>query len=73
MRDCHGKTRQAVSISSDGSVAESMNLVKQKCRLDVRRNFFSCRVVDQWNSLPLNVQRAVDVQVFKEKYDEFVA
>ena len=30
IRDCHGKTRRAVSISSDGSVVENMNLVKQQ-------------------------------------------
>ena len=71
--DCHKRTRQAVGISCDGEVVEGMNIIKPKCRLEVRRNFFSCRVVDPWNVLPSSVQGAVNVQGFKESYDEFIA
>ena len=40
--------------------------------VDIRRNFFSCRVVDPWNALPSSVQEAGDVEDFKVKYDAFV-
>ena len=41
--------------------------------LEVRKNFFSCRVVDPWNNLPPGVQGAADVLDFKVKYDSFIA
>ena len=71
--ECHSRTRQAVSVMDDGSVMSSMNLVKPKSNLDVRKNFFSCRVVDHWNCLPAHVQGAKDANDFKMKYDEFIA
>ena len=46
--------------------------MKPKWRLDVRKNFFSCRVADSWNSLPASVQGAKDVNGFKEAYDDFI-
>ena len=70
---CHKKTRQAVNILKDGIVVENMNLMKPKARLDVRKNFYSCRVVDSWNSLPLDIQCAGNVQDFKEKFDKYIA
>ena len=73
VHECHQKTRQAVCVDEDGVVHESMNLLKPKANLEVRKNFFSCRVVDSWNNLPTIVQGATDVQDFKEKYDEYVA
>jgi len=46
-------------------------LVPEKCRINVRKNFFSCRVVNSWNELPDWVRGAVSVNDFKNKYDEF--
>ena len=57
----------------DGSVEGSLNLVKPKCNLDVRKSFFSCLVVDPPNGLPAHVQGAKDVVDFKVRYDEFMA
>ena len=71
--ECHSRTRQAVSVLDDGSLLDSLNLVKPKSNLDVRKNFFSCRVVDHWNDLPGHVQGAKDVGDFKVKYDDFIA
>ena len=73
VNECHQRTRQAVSVSEEGVITKSENLVKPKTRLEVRRNFFSCRVVEPWNHLPPGVQEAADVQDFKMKYDEFIA
>ena len=71
--DCHQRTRQAVSVDEDGEVARKMNLLRPNSRLDVRKNFFSCRVVEPWNRLPSVVQEADDVEDFKVKYDGFIA
>ena len=38
--------------------------------LDVRRNFFSNRVVAPWNSLPNSVKFAQSVNSFKNLYDD---
>ena len=46
-------------------------LVPEKCRLNVRKNFFSCRVVNSWNDLPEWVRGAVSVNEFKNMYDDF--
>ena len=62
----HQKTREAVSISLDGNVVATDNLVKPKCRLDIRKNFFSCRVVNPWNDLPDDVKRSESVEAFKK-------
>ena len=41
-------------------------------RLEVRRNFFSNRVVDQYNSLPDSVKMVSSVNGFKARLDEFL-
>jgi len=46
-------------------------LVPQKCRLNIRRNFFSCRVVNAWNSLPEYVRSSTSVNSFKNNYDYY--
>lgn len=44
-------------------------LKKMRPRLDVRRAFFSNRVVNPWNSLPKEVIEAPSICVFKERLD----
>ena len=48
----------------------SLKLYKGRCRLDVRKFFFSNRVVDEWNSLPENVVTSMSVDQFKERIDK---
>ena len=69
----HQKTRQAVAITEDGTVLGTDNLMKPKAKLEIRKNFFSCRVVDHWNNLPDGVRRAANVPEFKKKYDDHMA
>ena len=47
-------------------------LVPEKCRLDVRKYFFSNRVVHHWNSLPLEIREVDSVNAFKNMYDEWM-
>lgn len=63
-------TRSSTHISSTGA-EDTLNLVKPKARLELRRNFFSHRVVDKWNSLPFNLQTASSVNAFKSSYDRY--
>ena len=44
-------------------------VVLNKCRLDIRKNFYSQRIIKEWNSLPANVVDAKDVVTFEQFYD----
>ena len=44
-------------------------LATQRSHLEVRRNFFSQRVVGPWNQLPAHVVEATSVNAFKNRYD----
>jgi len=45
-------------------------LKKHRSRLDIRKNFFSNRVVSHWNSLPSHIVEAESVLTFKKRLDE---
>ena len=46
-----------------------MNLQLKQCRGEVRRNFFSIRVIQPWNDLPDEIRNAVNTETFKRLYD----
>jgi ribonuclease P/MRP protein subunit RPP40 len=46
-------------------------IVKHRSHLDVRKYFFSQRVVNTWNSLPQSVVDADSVNSFKNRLDKF--
>jgi len=48
-------------------------LTKMRSRLDIRKFFFSQRVVNTWNNLPASVVRATSVNMFKNAYDKYTA
>ena len=41
-------------------------IVLNKCRLDVRKNFYSQPIVKEWNCLPANIVNAKDGTTFEE-------
>ena len=45
------------------------NVQKQEANIDLRRNFWSVRVVDQWNGLPDSVKECETVDYFKNSID----
>jgi len=47
----------------------SMKLAVTSCRIDIRKNFFSRRVVQHWNRLPQHVVDAPSVNSFKSQLD----
>ena len=51
--------------------AEKGNLVKEKCRTNARKHFFDNRVVNTWNSLPIEIRQSKTVEIFKVKIKEF--
>jgi len=48
-------------------------LVPQRCRYDLRKYYFTNRVVPVWNSLPNEVVMADNINIFKNRLDKFWA
>jgi len=44
-------------------------ITKNRCRLDLRRHFFSERVIDRWNRLPQHIIDSVTLNAFKSGLD----
>ena len=52
--------------------SDPLNLVRSRCNLEVRRNFFSERVVDGWNIIPTDIKHTADTKKFKKKLVEWM-
>ena len=50
------------------SAADPLNLRPQQSRLEIRRQFFSQRVVEGWNVIPADLKQSVNVKSFKNGY-----
>jgi hypothetical protein len=48
-------------------------LVKGRSRLDIRKNFFSQSIVNEWNRLPSSVLESETVNGFKNRYDKYAS
>jgi ribonuclease P/MRP protein subunit RPP40 len=60
------------AIHRTRGAVNQLNIVKPKCKNDLRRNFFSVRVVEMWNSLSNRVREAKSLNSFKNLYDEWL-
>jgi hypothetical protein len=58
----------AFAERSTRSIDGPLKLRPRPARLEVRRNFFSNRVVDSWNQNPRKVKNAIIVGIFKRLY-----
>ena len=58
--------------ASGHNTRDSLKLAVQRSRLDLRKFFFSQRVVEQWNGLPQYVINAITLNQFKSRLDEFL-
>ena len=47
------------------------NIITTRSNLEVRKNFFSQRVPDQWNSLPDDIKNSRNLNTFKTKIKEY--
>jgi ribonucleases P/MRP protein subunit RPP40 len=51
--------------------ADELNLKQGNSRLEIRKNFFTQRIVREWNKIPKEINRAKNVAGFKTAYKKF--
>ena len=47
-------------------------LVKEQCRLDMRKCSYSHRVINEWNKLPNDCVNASSVNMFQNRIDRYL-
>jgi hypothetical protein len=65
--------RAADSVRATRSSANPLNLKVRQGRLEIRRNFFSNRVVNSWNDIPSDIRGTVRSENFQKKYKQLRA
>ena len=68
-------TRQNMffSLKKDSRTrGHEVKLVKDQCRLDIRKHSFSQRTINEWNKLSTDCVTASSVNMFKNKVDTYL-
>ena len=58
-------------INKSTTRGHKLKLMKSRNRLDVRNNFFSQRIVNQWNNLAEYIVKAESINCFKNRYYQY--
>ena len=66
----HPHATRSTTVIDGGISEDTLNFVKPLSRLALRRNFFSQRVVNPWNSLPHEVKTVNSLNAFKNSLDK---
>jgi len=65
------KPTDLFTMTSTGLRGHKYKLYKPQAHLDIRKNFFSVRVIDEWNHLPETLLRCSTLSIFKKRLDCF--
>jgi len=56
-------------VTNDGMRGNHLKLHQDRFRLDIRKNFFTGRIIKHWNRLPLGVVESPSLEVIKRHVD----
>ena len=59
-------------LNENPTRGHAYKLKKKSCKKDIRKNFFSVRVISSWNGLPDQVVTAPTLNTFKNRLDKFI-
>ena len=69
--DLHQETRANSTVEEGQTTKKENVLVQERSNLEVRRNFYTVRVVSQWNLLPEKVKNQKSLNAFKNSLDKW--
>ena len=55
------------------SQTDSLNIIKERSNLETRKNFFTVRTADIWNSLPSDIKSIRQVTKFKKRLVQWMS
>ena len=66
------RTKNKLLVETSRTRGHKFKLIKDRSRLDIRKHYFSQRIVNDWNKLPTSVVEAESVNAFKNRYDRYI-
>ena len=63
----HNTSQRLTRLSAD-----PQNIYPKQAKGDVRKNFFTVRVIPAWNNLPKIVKESANPTIFKKRYDSYI-
>jgi hypothetical protein len=60
--------RETEPVHATRSITDPLNIKFSTGRLEVRRNFFSVRVIQSWNVIPIEIRQRTSPESFKRAY-----
>ena len=58
------KAEVRLGVTTRSTAGDPHKLVMPRSKLEVRKNFFTVRIIDKWNNLPVELKAAKNLQQF---------